>query len=643
MKFLFSSLCLIMCLWFTPVLSQSDSTSLWESIIEAGEKNDTLGLSRGYYKLGIYFDQINNPERSNIFLAEALDYANLAKNKRAAGIITNYLASNYSEQGRHEEVIELYQDAYQILLESGDSSAAADVLMNLGASYSESGRADKALETEINALMIRSECGDSSNIALYYQQIGELYKELGQNEKWIKYLFQANSLATNPLYAEFETRVAILNDLGGYYASRQEYKLAEESYQQMFALSREHNYMPGIIVYLNNIVAIYKAQNRYTDAVNSALESYRLAEDKRKLYNMMSAGNVLASLYLELGQLSKSEEWYDRVLKLSGGESSFPIELSNTLHGLVELSKARTDWKSALQYFENYHILIDSLESSELKIRMAELETRFHSEQKENQIQLLNSKNELQKQQIKFSRTLTLSVILLSVLVLGVLLLLLWQSRIRAKSREMELEHKWLRTQMNPHFLFNALGSIQSFIHHHNEEKATFFLGKFAGLTRAILQNSRKDYIPLSEEIETLRNYIDLEKMRLDVCFKYEIIYAEDLEVDLIQIPPMLVQPFIENAIKHGFNGIETDCNLTLAFNEDNNILKIEVIDNGLGINQTRGGDNHQSMALRIFMERKKLIEKRMKQKIQLRVTDLSEIDAKQHGTLVEIELPIPE
>lgn len=642
MKFLPPSLCLIMCLWFTPVLSQSDSTALWESIREAGEQNDTLGLSRGYYKLGIYFDQNNNSERSNLFLVEALDYAILAKNKRAAGIITNYLAGNYSEQGRHGEVIELYQGAYQTLIESGDSSAAADVLMNLGASYSESGQADKALETEIEALKIRGECGDSSNIALYYQQIGELHKELGQTEKWIKYLFQANDLAANPFYAKFETRVAILNDLGGYYASRQDYLLAEESYQQMFELSREQNYMPGIMVYLNNIVPIYKAQNRYSDALESALESYRLAESQKKLYNMMSAGNVLASLYLELGQLTESEEWYYRVLKLSRGET-FPIELSHTWQGLVELSKARTDWKSALQYFENYHLLIDSLESAELKMRMAEMETRFHTEQKENQIQLLNSKNELQKQQIKFSRTLILSVILLSMLVLGVVLLFFWQSRIRANSREMELEHKWLRTQMNPHFLFNALGSIQSFIHHHHDEKATFFLGKFAELTRAILLNSRKDHIPLSEEIETLRNYIDLEKMRMDACFNYEVIYPDELEIDLIHIPPMLVQPFIENAIKHGFKGIRKDCNLTLTFSEENDILKIEVKDNGIGINHPRGEGDHRSMALRIFMERKKLIEKRMKHKIQLRITDLSEIDANQHGTLVEINLPIPE
>ncbi|MCD6347530.1 MAG: histidine kinase, partial [Bacteroidales bacterium] len=593
------------------------------------------------YKLGMYFDINNYPEKSNTYLVQALEFAKLIENKRAAGIITNYLASCYSKQGKHSEVIRLYKEAYTSLIESGDSTAAADVLMNLGASYSDNGQADKALEAEINAMKIRSEYGDSSNIALYYQQIGELYKEIGQRDKWIKYLLQANKLAKNPLYARFETRVAILNDMGGYHAQKQDYSLAEEAYRQMFQLSKEKNYMPGIMVYLSNIVPIYKAQNRFSEALDSALESYRLAESQKKVYNMMSAGNVLASLYFDLGQLKKSEQWYKRVLKLSGG-NAFPQERSRTLKGLYDLSKSFEDWKLATQYLEEYHLLIDSLENTKLQMRMAELETRFHSKQNEDQIKLLNSKNELQAQQIKLNHTISWGILLLSFMVLGVVSLFFWQSRIRAKTREMELEHKWLRTQMNPHFLFNALGSIQSFIHQHKDDKALFFLGKYADLTRAILINSRKDYIPLSEEIETLKNYIELEKMRLDVCFSYEIVYPDELDVDMISIPPMLVQPFIENAIKHGFRAQSKDCILTLAFSEENNILGIEVRDNGVGIKHANEKDDHQSMALRIFMERKKLIEKRMGDKIQLQITDLSELNTNQKGTLVEIKLPIP-
>jgi LytS/YehU family sensor histidine kinase len=110
---------------------------------------------------------------------------------------------------------------------------------------------------------------------------------------------------------------------------------------------------------------------------------------------------------------------------------------------------------------------------------------------------------------------------------------------------------------MNPHFLFNALGSIQNFMLKNETKRAAGYLNNFASLTRNILEHSAQEFVSVSEEIETLSSYIELEKMRLENKFEFEITYDKNLETDFINIPPMLIQPFVENAIKHGLNNID--------------------------------------------------------------------------------------
>ena len=128
-----------------------------------------------------------------------------------------------------------------------------------------------------------------------------------------------------------------------------------------------------------------------------------------------------------------------------------------------------------------------------------------------------------------------------------------------------DLQQQVLRSQMNPHFIFNVLGSIQNFLLSNDNKKAALYLSRFAALTRATLEYSASQSISLTKEIEMLKNYMELEKMRNPEKFSYTVITDENLEADFIQIPPMMIQPFIENSLKHGFADINYPGILTLS------------------------------------------------------------------------------
>jgi len=201
-----------------------------------------------------------------------------------------------------------------------------------------------------------------------------------------------------------------------------------------------------------------------------------------------------------------------------------------------------------------------------------------------------------------------------------------------------------LRSQMNPHFIFNVLGSIQNFMLGNDSKKAAGYLSKFASLTRATLEYSSEDSIALSDEIAMLRNYMELEQMRKPGIFEFEIEYDEGLELDFIQIPPMLIQPFIENAIKHGFKNINKNGILTLTISDKKDWIEFIIEDNGEGI---QGKDNiakkHHSMAMIIFEKRRKLIQQKYHKDFGFELQNIRDVYPDKSGVRIRIDLPVIE
>ncbi len=216
---------------------------------------------------------------------------------------------------------------------------------------------------------------------------------------------------------------------------------------------------------------------------------------------------------------------------------------------------------------------------------------------------------------------------------------------LKKEKNNVELEQKLLRSQMNPHFIFNSLTSIQNYVLEKETSKANRYLAKFSKLLRLILDNSRNNYITLNQEIQTIEHYLLLQKIRYGDKFEYYLDVDEAIEEQYIAIPPMLTQPFIENAIEHGFQPIDYKGILNVRFRLIDKELEIIVEDNGIGIDtakrlKKKKIGSYKSLATKITEERILNMNRFSKQKIKIDIYDLSNIDKEKQGTRVILKVP---
>jgi LytS/YehU family sensor histidine kinase len=223
------------------------------------------------------------------------------------------------------------------------------------------------------------------------------------------------------------------------------------------------------------------------------------------------------------------------------------------------------------------------------------------------------------------------------------------QLRSQYEKKLANVEMSALLAQMNPHFLFNSLNSIDSYIIRNESKKASEYLNNFARLVRLILQNSRSNYISLKDELESLDLYLQMETLRFANRFEYEIQLPPDIDSSAILIPPMLIQPYVENAIWHGLmhkkDGKQGKVELIISKREDNLFCVIQ--DNGIGREKAETfrtqhpGNRKRSMGMQITKDRMEMINKLYSTNTTMQVIDLHDDEGNATGTRVELVIPI--
>jgi LytS/YehU family sensor histidine kinase len=209
-----------------------------------------------------------------------------------------------------------------------------------------------------------------------------------------------------------------------------------------------------------------------------------------------------------------------------------------------------------------------------------------------------------------------------------------------------QLEMKALRAQMNPHFIFNALNSIQTFMMKNETEQALSYLGRFARLIRNVLDTSQLNIIPVSKEIKMLENYLELEKLRFADQFSYEITIDDELDADYTDIPTMVLQPFVENAIWHGLLHKKEKGSVTITFHKVKDRVLCIIKDDGIGrvgAAALRQQSGHNSKGLQITRDRLALYNKRFNLDATFDIEDLYDEEEQPCGTRVNIWLPLGE
>ncbi len=247
-------------------------------------------------------------------------------------------------------------------------------------------------------------------------------------------------------------------------------------------------------------------------------------------------------------------------------------------------------------------------------------------------------------------------VIILITIIASVYLVFILRIRSIAKKQKIEFERKVemskielkaLRSQMNPHFIFNSLNAIQHYIFNSKSDEAIKYLNKFARLVRVILNNSEKSTVTVGDDIEALRLYLELEQMRFEEKFDYELIVDESVDIDYDIMPPLLMQPYVENAILHGLNPLSKKGKLSIRLQSKNNFLICTITDNGIGrdksneIRRTMPGSKHKSLGMKITEARLKILNEINRSKLSVSIIDLKDDVGNSLGTQVELFIPI--
>lgn len=607
-------------------------------------EKDSLSIARAYYKLALKYDYIGKSDSSDFCYNKALSIAYDINNSKAIAVISNSLATTYGEKGLHNKAIKVYSEVVERFLSLSDTSEASSVMLNISSEYVEVGKYEKALQIALSALDLRLAVADSNNITAFYQQIGIVFSNIGNKQKWKEYILIANSLAKkNEKYGDFYRRMDILKELGAYYLDEGNLKKAESYYDTLFTQSKKNNYLQGEVNSLTSLVPILKKQKRYSKALELSSRALKLSESVDNIYKTIFNLIEIAKLEIILKRNSLSEKKLLRAKKLAE-EYNYPNELILIYKLLSEINSDKNNYKTAYQYSQKYQTLKDSIKSNETQKVIAELETKYQTEKKDNQINLLNKENILQQERLDKQKRTVIIIVILVLFGIALFTLFYFQTKLKSKNRILNLNNKLLRTQMNPHFLFNALIAIQNYILKNKKFEASDYLSQFASLMRSILKSSRTDFHSLKSEIESLNNYVSLQQLRFENSFKFVLDVDKNIDTEILQIPPMLIQPFIENAIEHGLSKTANDEKiLTVKYILNDNSLNIFIEDNGLGIEQSiqnKSDSKHQSYAMEITKERLMNIKKLYNEKINIAVKDLSVLE-NTNGTQIKFEVPL--
>jgi LytS/YehU family sensor histidine kinase len=229
-------------------------------------------------------------------------------------------------------------------------------------------------------------------------------------------------------------------------------------------------------------------------------------------------------------------------------------------------------------------------------------------------------------------------------------MIIIRRKNIQIRRRELDhqliiLEQKALQSMMNPHFIFNSLGSIQNYLLQKKSSEAGLYLSQFARLIRQNLNAINASSINLEEEIDRLKNYLDLEKLRMEDKFDYHIEVAENVEADEVQIPSMIIQPFVENAIWHGIALLEEKGQIIIKFlMQDDKSLTVIVEDNGIGMKRSETfsakREKHLNLGMEMTRKRLEILGKKFSVKTCLTFSELFP-GSENPGTRVEMVVPV--
>ena len=570
------------------------------------------------------------------------------------------LGENLYGQCRYNEALEAHQKSYAIQpkIQNRDLDPAyrkAYVYNNMGYAHYGAGNYEKAYQYLKQSLDISLQLRDSLSIftivAYCYEALGDLYLNFDDIEM-AKYYYE-------------KSPGRIWDDEWNHLSIRAQICLKKNQYDSALIYYKEYiaNHLKNFSKKLDPIIkqkiehgnnaflsCIYIGLKNFDDAIN-ILEPAITYFDRNGLTRLQLASLFdITRAYIGKTNFSKALQYANELIKVAE-EVKVKTRLRDGYQLLSEIYEKTGDKAKANLYYRKYAELKDQIKTDEFKQKLQ----LYKAEEREKQ--KLGAIEQLRKEK----QWLSIGIILLATTVASFLAFiwvqrkslarkkLLQQQDLALKEAENEkriagLEMMALRSQMNPHFIFNCLNSINRFVLRNDTEAASGYLTKFSKLMRTVLENSKQTLIPLEEEVKCLELYIQMEQFRCKNAFTYYIKYHDGVNTEEAMIPPLLLQPFVENAIWHGVNPKQSDGEIGIEFLQKEEALYCIVKDNGIGRKKasklkSQLAANHKSMGLQITKERLAVMGINHNNEPPVEIEDLHDENGLAAGTKVTIKV----
>lgn len=648
LKKCFLGFCLIS--FFIPgMLAQQNVKDSLQAVIQKAAKdtNQVNALN------GLARQAINeNLEEAKVFAQQALA---LGKQLPADRSALKGIADAYHVLG----IIAFYQDDFPKALQNysgslalrktiGDRKGIAASQNNMAIIYRAMGNYAEALKSHYASLKIEEENGDQQAAGLSYNNIGIVNELLEEYEEAIRNYEKAVNLAREA--HDTQGMGNAYNNIGIVWKKQGKYDKALENYTLALELRKEVGYPKGIFESYNNIGTIYYTLGNYVEALK--IHELSLAISTKANYELGMANSRLNTglVYIKQKQFAKAEPLLKNALAYYQS-IHYKQNIVEAYEALTALYCDRKDYKQAMDYLRLYVAQKDSLVNDNTKRELLQASMKYDYEKKEAVAKVEQEKKEaIQNEELQKRATQVKLYIALCILIVIVFVGIFLQMRNRRNTEKLrlensliDLEQKALRLQMNPHFIFNALNSIQGFITENNQASARKYLSKFARLMRLIMENSAKKTVSLQNEIDVLNDYLELTRLRFPEKFSFEIGVDEEIDATGCEIPPMLLQPFVENAVLHGLAAKESDGRIVIRFHKKQDMIECVIEDNGVGRKQAMANKlhSHKSTGMLVTEERLKAFGEQNAVKTSLEIIDLFDNFGNACGTRVILDIPM--
>ncbi|MEM9672508.1 MAG: tetratricopeptide repeat protein [Bacteroidota bacterium] len=565
--------------------------------------------------------------------------------------------------GEYQLANDYYQEALKIFLQLDDTQGQAKCYANIGLTLSATGEYDSALNYFMQALQCDERLGNQEAVANDYVYLAQVYQYTNDLDAALRY--QKKALAIFEATNNQVRQSLLLNDIGKTYHQQQNWSEALDYYQQAIKLQKQLNNEREMGIMLANIGSVYEELQQFSQAESHYRQALVIAQKLNDNRNIPALLLNLAELAFEENDYNTSMKYLSQAIT-SAKELGQKSDLQRAHDLLHQVYEVKDDYQQALQQYRIARVYQDSLFNEEKSEQIAELQTKYEVEKKEQQIASQEQKITLLAENERIANRFR--VVLLVALGLLVVLILFVYSRYRLKQRSaqllseknqeiqskneqihqmnQELEKRMLRAQMDPHFIFNSLNSIQHLITINDKTSSLKYLSKFSKLVRRVLENSVNTQVPLADEITLLKHYIELEQLRYNHSFEYSIDVDDSVDVHDTEIPFLLIQPYVENALVHGLRYKPEGGKLKIELKQKESDLWCIVEDNGVGRKKAKRHKQQSTLPSRgmsVTQQRLETLNVGKTRRTSVRILDLTDEENQPQGTQVEIIVPLTE